>query len=271
MTSPGSAGVLQLQVLRNVAVNPQPHTLTRPARTGELAPAAAVQAAVQVDSAPPAPEIDLAAELERAYERGHAQGRLDGRREALDAAEIEQLARAREQGLREGREAGARAGQADAMAAVKAALDGLERLLDELPGRFQARLAASEEDMLALCFETVSRILGEQAATADGVRAMLKTTIAQFGARRLAEIRLHPGDVQSLAADATVGAWLRRREGGQEVQIVGDPAIELGGVVLRSPAGRLDARLERQLAALRDALLSARAARGMAATSESTE
>jgi flagellar biosynthesis/type III secretory pathway protein FliH len=89
----------------------------------------------------------------------------------------------------------------------------------------------------------------------------LKTTLAAFGARQLIEVRVHPGDMQCLAGDAAVAAWLRERESGQGIQIVADPGIELGGVVLRSPAGRLDARLEHQVDALRAALLSARAAR----------
>jgi flagellar assembly protein FliH len=254
---PASGAAAPAAVLRNVAVNPQPHTLARPGR-----PDAA--AAPAVPAAPPPSAADIAAELEQAYGRGLAQGLADGRREALAAACGEQLAQAREEGLREGRDAGLRAGQAEALAAVQGALDALQRLLAELPERFQARLAASEDDMVALSFEAVARILGEQAAAADGVRGMLRAAVAQFGARRLAEIHLHPDDVQCLTSSDIVAEWLRRREGGEHVRIVGDPAVELGGVVLRSPAGRLDARLELQVEALRDALLSVRAGRAMA-------
>lgn len=235
-------------LLRNVAVSGSPHTLARPGHeAGAMAPA---------DS----PAVDMQAELEKSYQLGYAQGRL----EAFEAISAEEMAKAREEGLQQGRAAGMGAAQEDARAAVQAALDAIERMLAALPEMFRARVAASEEDMLALCFEAVTRVLGETAATPDGVRRMLAQAIAQFGARRLAEIRVHPDDLQALAGNATVDAWLRRREGGQDIRIVADPAIGLGGVVLRSPAGRLDARLETQVDALRGALMSVRAARAAA-------
>jgi flagellar assembly protein FliH len=211
--------------------------------------------------APAQPAVDLQAAQEEAFRRGREQGRQEGLREAFDAARAEALAAAREQGLREGREAGRNAAQEEARAAVKATLDSLERLLATLPQRFEMRLAAHEEDMVALCFETVARILGQEAAAQDGLRHMLKKTLAEFGPRRLVEIRVHPGDVQVLAQDPVVAAWLREREDGEAIQIVADPGVELGGIVLRSPSGRLDARLDHQLEALRAALLATRAAR----------
>ncbi len=252
-------------VLRNVTVSERPHALVRPAAQpapASVAPAEAAAAAPQ-PPAPPAP--DIRAELDDAFRRGREQGRQEGQREALDAARAQALAAAREQGLAEGREAGRLAAQQEARAAVKTTLDGLERLLAGLPQRFEMRFAAHEEDMLALCFEAVTRLLGNEAATQDGLRRILKQTLAAFGPRQLAEIRVHPGDVECLAADEMVADWLREREGGEGIRIVADPAIELGGIVLRSPSGRLDARLDHQVETLRAALLMVRAARAGAA------
>jgi flagellar assembly protein FliH len=248
-------------VLRNVIVGDRPYALVRPA--GPAAPAEALSTvpALAVPLQPDVPALDLQAELQQAFERGREQGRAEGRNEAFDAAYAEALAQARAQGMEEGREAGLRAAHEEARAAVQPVLAALERLLEELPQKFDMRLAAYEDDMVALCFEALARILGREGASPDGIRAMLKTTLAAFGARQLIEVRVHPGDVQCLAADAAVAAWLRERESGQGIQVVADPGVELGGVVLRSPAGRLDARLEHQVDALRAALLTVRAGR----------
>lgn len=249
----------QGQVLRDVVIDAQVHTLARPARAQE--PAVAADAPQAPAALPAEAPPERQAECEQAFARGYEQGRSDGERAGRDAAAAQAMTEAHEQGRREGMEAGMQAAREAANAEVKASLAALEALLRTLPEQFGKRLATVEEDMVALCFEAVTRVLGDSAATADGVRAMLRLALEQFGARRLAEIRVHPDDLHDLASDATVDAWLRRREDGQEIRIVADAAIELGGVVLRSPAGRLDARLETQVAALRSALAAVRARR----------
>lgn len=261
-------------VLRNVTVSDRPHALVRPAGpaapsvTGASTEVSLPAPALPVPLQPDVPAVDWQAELQQAFERGREQGREEGRSAAIDAARADALAQARTQGLDEGREAGLHAAHEEARAAVQPVLAVLERLLMELPQKFDTRLAVYEDDMVALCFEAVARILGRDGATQDGIRAMLKTTLAAFGPRQLVELRVHPGDLQCLAGDAAVATWLRERESAQGIQIVADPGVELGGVVLRSPSGRLDARLEHQVDALRAALLSARA--GRAATRPST-
>jgi flagellar assembly protein FliH len=261
----------QPRVLRNVTVSDRPHALVRP--EGAPVPAGPVVSppvpAMAVPPQPEAPAVDLQTELQLAFERGSERGREEGRSEAFDAACTEALDQARAQGFNEGREAGLKAAHEEARAAVQPVLAVLERLLAELPQKFDMRLAAYEDDMVALCFEAVARMLGREGASQDGIRAMLKTTLAAFGPRQLVDIRVHPGDVQCLAGDAAVAAWLRERESGQGIQILADPSVELGGVVLRSPAGRLDARLEHQVDALRAALLSARMARATARSAPS--
>lgn len=248
--APGSYGApVHGPVLRNVAVSGQPHALARPLHQPGAAAASAPSAA------------DRQAELDHAYQSGHAQGRL----EALAAINAEEMAKAHEAGMQQGREAGMAAAREEARAEVQSSLDALDRMLAALPEMFRARIAASEDDMVALCFEAVMRVLGEAAATPAGVRQMLGKSIAQFGARRLAEVRVHADDLKAMEGDAAVAAWLRRREDGTAIRIVADPSIELGGVVLRSPAGTLDARLEIQVDALRNALLSVRASRTAAA------
>ncbi|MFL6676172.1 MAG: FliH/SctL family protein [Massilia sp.] len=201
------------------------------------------------------------ARLEEEFRRGYEQGLDEGQRQASESMLTAALEEARSLGLKQGTEAGLRAAQEAAAVARNESLAALERMLAAIPEQLHARLAALEDDMVALCFHAVTRVLGETAATREGLRSMLGQALTQYGARELVEVRLHPDDLQLLARDEVIGPWLRQREGGSRVQLVADAAIALGGVVLRSPAGRLDARLETQVAGLRHALLSVRAAR----------
>jgi flagellar assembly protein FliH len=251
-------------VLRNATVAEQVTKLARPA--GARAAGAVVQAPAPVLEPTPGADI-IQGQLDEAYQRGYEQGLDEGRRQAVEAVLATQMEEARRQGLEQGMEAGLRAAQETAAASVNQALATLERLLGGLPQQLHARMGALEEDMVALSFEALTRVLGQTAASPDGLRALLRQALSQFGPRQLLEVRVHPADLQCLANDEVTGAWLRQREGGGRAQIVADAGVELGGMVLRSPAGRLDARLETQLAALRHALTAARAERSSARAS----
>jgi flagellar assembly protein FliH len=116
--------------------------------------------------------------------------------------------------------------------------------------------------MVALCWETVCRMLGEQAATSDGVRMHVLETLRTWRARGALSVHLNPGDLQQIA-DGTAGRAAidseLERAGHTGVQWIADPTVALGGCIVRSEEGGLDARLETQLAALKVALLAARA------------
>jgi flagellar assembly protein FliH len=110
---------------------------------------------------------------------------------------------------------------------------------------------ALQEDAVELAFTIVCRVLGEQAATRAGINAMLQVQLAALRERRDLTVRLHPADC-ALMASAEV-------DGGAALRYVPDTGIELGGCLIDSPAGTLDARLEYQLGQLRQALAAARA------------
>ena len=88
-------------------------------------------------------------------------------------------------------------------------------------------------------------------AARTGVVAVAKLLV-QHGTKDQLAVHVHPSDAALLAAG---------RDGNEAWRWVADDAVQLGGVILRSPEGSLDARLEIQLAALREALLKTRAQR----------
>lgn len=179
----------------------------------------------------------------------------------------EAVRQGREEGLRAGYEAGMRKGLADAAAQAasatqkaQAAADAEYELrrerLEFLAGRLQASLpdalAAAEDEMVALCFETLCRMIGSAAPDESALRAQL---LALYGHARSGEVlalHVNPSDLAVVE---------RRAEGAPAIPWVADPEVELGGCILRRKGGALDARLDAMLEACKAALLAARAQR----------
>lgn len=147
----------------------------------------------------------------------------------------------------------------------------LQALLQNLPQQLLDYLADAEDDMLALVFEVVTRILGDEAANLPGLRAQLQMRLKAWHGRELLSLHLHPDDLELLQHDEASLRSLRAAGFASErgtLRWVADPKVQLGGCMLRSAEGALDARLEVQLQALRQTLLATRAARRAAAAAE---
>jgi flagellar assembly protein FliH len=262
-------------VLRDVALHHEPRVLSAPATVSR--PSA--------ESGAHAPQVDTyraQAEAAGAYQLGHeagraeAEGELQGAREqALQAGFREGFTRGleegRSQGLAEGREAGRQAVEREARAAqdaVVARLTMLGRLLAELPAEMGRRLASAEDDMIALSHAAICRILGEQLVTRVGVAQVVAQAIREAGGgglpsaadRQPLSVHAHPSDIATLQADDRIAAWMAgsAHGGPAPVRWVSDERVAVGGCLVRSTEGTLDARLEVQLEALRQLLLEAR-------------
>lgn len=269
-------------VLRGVLLHGQPHALARPGRL-HAEPLARISHAEPAHGMPN-PAADAASSDPAAFEAGLAQGRKEGAEAAM--AQMAEEVQARKQdlmGLRElaaaeGRMEGIAQGREEALAAASQAraqameradraaadrLDRLDRLLESLMVERAGRLEEAEEDLVALSHLTVCRILGAEAIQPERVRSMVMHLLAQEGQRTQLAVHVHPDDLGALVNERgtaeTPWRW------------VGDAAVQLGGVVLRSPEGSLDARLETQLAALREALLTSRRDRKFARLQETSE
>jgi flagellar assembly protein FliH len=176
----------------------------------------------------------------------------------LDAARLDaqQLAmaiheEARERGYAQGLQDGATAGRA----AFDAEVARLGAIIAAVTAAKAAVLAGAEDAMVDLAFGALCAILGEQAAT----RAAVARLVAEHGAARANReqviVRLHPEDLALLLAGGGDDAALFTRTCRADADIV------LGGCMVDSGSGTLDARLETQLARLRATLLAVRAER----------
>lgn len=282
-------------VLRDVVVRHEPRSLPRPANraarlatggdashrsngggagpwaSGDREDAASAQAEASAHY-----ELGLRAgraEAEAAHRAASADGierrRREGFERGLEEGHLEGLARGREEGRHEvDREAAAARDRAAERLAQ------LDRLLAALPVELASRLDAAEEDMVALSHDVVCRILGEHLVTRDGVAGLVRGALRDaFGGstphargRETTTIHLHPGDLRLLQEDGQVAASLRQDGAGGAVEWVADDRVRLGGCIVTSSEGSLDARLENQLAALQAVLLRFRAAGSPAAS-----
>ena len=194
----------------------------------------------------------------RGYEEGFAKGCLEGRAKGAEEAH-ELAAQAAEQAERERvarHEQLALLLKQEAQATCEARLVQLNSLIAALPSQIEARLQSTEDDMLALCFEVVSRLLGESVARPDVLGAHLRQAMDALRNRPLVAIHLHPDDLVFLEKAGVVAANV----GGHAVRWLASTEISLGGCILETPEGGLDARFETQLQALREVLQHGRAA-----------
>ena len=256
--------IAPLPVLRNVVLQDLPHALARPRR-----PAGHQREPERPASGPAGVAIERPLAQPRSFDEGFAAGYLEGMSAGRSAQQAEAenlleksrakaLDEARAEGLRRGKEEATEAVRKlqaqwvqDAQAAFKERADRLESLIQGLSAQ-SARLAEeAEDDLVAMSFEIVCRILGARATTPIAVRGMVEHLLAQRSQVGLV-VHLHPEDFEQL----------RSEEGGLSQASgwswVSDAKIKLGGVMLRSAQGTLDARLEVQLEALRQTLLQVR-------------
>lgn len=196
----------------------------------------------------------------------------EGYREGLRLGREEGLRSGREEGRRdghaEGLRQGAEAAQEQARSALAAAILEATLPLEERARDLATVLAAmneavaqvragAEDETVTLCYEVLCRIVGEAVITPQGVRRQVERLLAASDARSPVTLRLHPADLRAIeeATQATPPA----SAAGQPVLWIADAQVVLGGCIVTTAGGGLDARLETVLETCKAGLLQARA------------
>jgi flagellar biosynthesis/type III secretory pathway protein FliH len=175
------------------------------------------------------------------------------RAEAL-VASAEAEAAAVRQAAGEVRAAAEREGRA---AGMEAAAAQVEVRLSELASAQAAWLARAEADSVELALEMARRILGRELRGDPGlVYACASEALRVAGPVRRLRVRLHPDAVALLRERSpALGAQVE----GRALELVADPALIPGDVVVETEAGQVDGRIESRLALFRAALAPAAA------------
>jgi flagellar assembly protein FliH len=204
------------------------------------------------DSAGPSAEEEA---LRRGFEEGVLQGHAEGLRAGYEEGRRKGLDDSKSQGRIVLEKA-----ISEARAPLQKAQEQLRVLTASVEAALPQCLAATEDEMVALCFESIARVLGAAAVQPAAVQAQFKHLLLLAMSRQVVAMHVHPQDAELLARCNTLtedGATSDQRL----ITWVPDPQISLGGCVVVAKGGGLDARIETILAGCKAALLDARAQR----------
>lgn len=153
---------------------------------------------------------------------------------------------------RQGHQAGLAQGEREGRAALRQEVENVGAIVRMLEQARRQVLEDAEDELVELVFAVVCRILGEQGVTHAAIGQQVRTRIEAGRDRATVTVRLHPDDASLLKSDAAF----------EHLRIVADGAVALGGCIVDSSTGSLDARFETQLARLADVLRETRTGRG---------
>ena len=154
--------------------------------------------------------------------------------------EVEQRCR---QAHSQGRQEGEAAAQNHAEAQIAGLANRLARTIEEITGLRQRLRHEAEKEIVALSLAIARRILHrELTIEPEAVLGLLKAALERLDIRELHRIRVHPDTALLL------GKHLEQIGIPQRVELLADPALERGALVLEAASGSLDASVETQLA-----------------------
>ncbi|WP_447912901.1 FliH/SctL family protein [Microbacterium phyllosphaerae] len=177
--------------------------------------------------------IDIRSEADRARTRGYADGFAEGRRLALDEAELAQ--RAHQQRMQELQELYLHE-RGSALRALEAAQALLNHRIDDL-----SLLTADRIEELAVGLAT-GILAAELSDPARSAAHAVRRAITEMPLDRWTRVSFSEQDLQTLRSDPPVIDPLRG------IDIVGSPAVDPGGAIVEIEDGAVDTRIAEALA-----------------------
>lgn len=168
---------------------------------------------------------------------------------------IEDLEELRQQVRAEGFSQGKQEGQLAAQAEYQQCLAALRAIIMAAQQSQQQGMDDLGDTAVEIVHAAVVKILGEGLSDKEVALAAVREALRRCKDRSRLLLRVAPGDLEML--NEMRASLLEGMNAGQ-VDIIADERVELGGCVLESAAGNLDARLETQLQGLREILLQSR-------------
>jgi flagellar biosynthesis/type III secretory pathway protein FliH len=228
------------QLFKGHIVNSEPYPMPTPA--GAVQPGAD-------QHAPQAPVVD-AADLQRAAgDLEQIVHLVQAMRPTVEQMHASVHAGAQQQGYNDGlarAQAEVQAQLVEALAAVTAAQNERHRFAQE-----------QEQALADLALKIARKVIGAHLEADPAIVArIVESTVGDLEPTTSLKVRVHPEDVHFVEQSR---AELERMVAGPgTIEILGDLAVERGGVVLESPVGEVDARIETKLAVLETAFAAQR-------------
>jgi flagellar assembly protein FliH len=162
--------------------------------------------------------------------------------ELIDGARV-QAAAMQHDGYRDGREQGYRDGVAEARGELAEALALVQRVAGEAATMRERLLWGAERDIIELVIAATKNVVGEQVRLDPSlVMDTVERALERAGAQNVVRVRVSPDD------RGRVEVALAERHGdAPPFQMVGDHAVAVGGCIVDTTAGEVDARLDVQL------------------------
>lgn len=152
----------------------------------------------------------------------------------------------RKQAFEDGYRDGHEAGTAKAEEERAALAERFRQLAASVEQAVAAQIEGVEDALVEIAYAAACKVIGEAALTEAGVRAAVRTATQAVRARELVAVRISPADRALLGSEAPG-------------EVLADERVALGGCIVETSGGSLDARLETQLRQLADVLARARA------------
>jgi len=199
-----------------------------------------------------ADDVQLEA-LQAANERADA---AEGRVAQLEQETEKHFAEAREKGFEEGHRLGSEEAAKKVEADSAECLQRIDDMCAKLAAEFNENLdAAVQDSVVEVVFAAAGKFIGDSMADRDAIVGIVENMTRNVEANHNLRVRVSPGDFEFLNG----GEWVPpNRSGELQFEFVPDERIELGGCIIETTHGDLDARLETQLRRLKEVLVETR-------------
>lgn len=159
-----------------------------------------------------------------------------------DAAETQGQAQGYQQGVEQGNNA------------VAALLAQAEQIVAHAKQEREEIIEKSEREILDLAISIATKVVHtEITLNSDIVVAVVKEAIQKAKDQEQVIVRINPADFEKVAGEKQTLQAILRREMGMEIR--GDIGVEIGGCVIETGYGAIDARIDTQLETIKNALL----------------
>ena len=157
-------------------------------------------------------------------------------------------------GFKQGYEEGLEKARTEVMNELQTEVDALAEIRSSLNEAIGEQISGVDEVALQIVLESINKVFGSVMQDNDASVAMIRKVIEQTQNRANLFVRVSKKDFVMLQDN---NIELIENKPGDNIQVIADDRVILGGCILETDAGSIDGRLETQLAHLREVIVSA--------------